>query len=275
MANFRLFAALLAGCLALGVELARGETADAPHALTDVAPPTAVPEVPLYEAPGWAAATAPPPIPASTPPSGRLGLFRSSEHWPRHIGKGDPLTGSSWLNRPHSLGVFVGPIFNDTLVTDQIDQDSSVLAGLRLGWDFDHYWGSELRFGWSTADLSGPPDDPNSDIFLSDVDLLYYPWGDSRFRPYLLLGLGMATFDYVDLQGMERDAVLLGMPFGGGLKYQAHPRLAFRLEVLDNLAFENDRLDTMHNVSLSFGLELRYGGTRRVYFPWQPSRHVR
>jgi opacity protein-like surface antigen len=213
-------------------------------------------------------------FPQAAPPEGWLG-FRSSATAPRHIGKGAPLTGSSWLNRPLSFGLFVGPLFNDALIRGRVDQGASVMAGFRLGWDFDHYWGSEMRFAWSGADLRGaPPRSGNSEIFFGDVDLLYYPWGDSRLRPYLLLGVGLANYDFTDDLARSRDVVLLGMPLGGGLKYQVHPRMAFRLEVLDNIAFAGDGLNTLHNLGLTFSLEFRLGGSHKSYFPWQPSRHI-
>lgn len=200
--------------------------------------------------------------------------FRSSANSPRHLGRGEPMSGTSWLNRPLSASLFVGPMFNQPLVSGSVDQKNSVLAGFRLGWDYDHYWGSELRFGWSGTQLEGPVDADHGAVFLGDLNFLYYPWGDSRWRPYALLGVGVANYDYTDHLQMKHDAVLLGMPFGGGIKYHVHPRMAFRLELLDNFAIGSDGTDSMHNVSLTFNLEFRFGGTRKGYFPWQPSRHL-
>lgn len=208
--------------------------------------------------------------------AGHKELFqlRSSATAPRYIGKGKPLEGSSWLNHPLNTSFFIGPLFNDAPIRGSVDQNSSVMAGLRFGIDFDHYWGGEMRFAYSAADLSGVPHADKSNIIFSDIDILYYPWGDSRIRPYALLGAGVANYEFIEHSQMARDSVQFGTPVGGGVKYQVHPRLALRLEMLDNIAWAGDGLDTMHSLSLTFNVEFHFGGTRRVYYPWQPSRHV-
>ena len=80
-------------------------------------------------------------------------LFRHSSTSPRAIGKGQPLLGTSWLNRPYYAGWFVGPIFGDSPI-DGMDQDNGAFGGLLLGWDMDHYWGTQLRFGWAAMRLT-------------------------------------------------------------------------------------------------------------------------
>ena len=39
----------------------------------------------------------------------------------------------------------VGGISGDTLIAGQINQNGGFLGGMRLGWDYDHYWGLETR----------------------------------------------------------------------------------------------------------------------------------
>jgi hypothetical protein len=64
------------------------------------------------------------------------------------------------------------------------------------------------------------------------------------------------------------------MPWGIGLKYQIYPWLIMRSEVLDNFAIGSGSLDTMHNVSGTVSLEVRFGGHRPSYYPWNPSSYV-
>jgi len=76
-----------------------------------------------------------------------------SDFAPRHIGKGHPLEGTSWLNRPRYAGWFMGTMFGDEIITDRVDQNSDFYGGYRLGWDWDHYWGSEARLGFAELNL--------------------------------------------------------------------------------------------------------------------------
>jgi len=186
------------------------------------------------------------------------------------------LVGTSWLNRPYYAGWFIGPMFGDDPVAGGTEHGNDAFGGLLLGWDYDHYWGTQLRFGWATLGLID--DDSrrrhSNDLFLSDLSLLYYPWGDSRWRPYLLLGLGGANFDFVDHRQNSHEATLLALPFGGGVKYQFRRWMAMRAEILDNVAFGSEGLRTMHNVSLVLGVEVHWGAKPKSYWPWRPGRHV-
>jgi hypothetical protein len=95
----------------------------------------------------------------------------------RHIGKGVPLHGTSWLNRPYHVGWFVGGLFGDDLQSG-LEQDAGAFGGYRLGHDFDHYYGKELRFGFGYLELNnGQPAQPNSADYFLDAHLLHYPWG--------------------------------------------------------------------------------------------------
>ena len=65
------------------------------------------------------------------------------------------------------------------------------------------------------------------------------------------------------------------MPFGFGLKVRCiRDWLALRLEMLDNVAFGSAGLDTMHNITLTGGVEVRFGGPRKSYWPWNPDRYL-
>ena len=205
-----------------------------------------------------------------------LGLRRSATHG-RFTGKGEPLIGSSWLNRPFSFGGFVGPYFGQRLISGRIDQDNDVLAGFHTGWDFDDYWGTEFRFAWARPhlyNLQQPQLNRQLKYYSMDWRLHYYPWGDSRIRPYGLLGIGLADFRFVDDFGNRGDTTPGMMPFGVGIKYLWCRWLSFRTEFVNNLAFSKGELTTMHNLTLTFGMELRFGTKPRGYWPWHPGRHL-
>ena len=216
----------------------------------------------------------------------------------RYKGSGGPLVCESWQFRPASVGWFMGMIQGGTLIDDWVVAKGGFFGGYRLGWDCGHYWGYEMRLALGNLALSDShlarqaqeaaddekgfaPTDPFRDRFdarrdatttLWDMSLLYYPWGDAVWRPYLMAGMGVARVKFIDRLSIRYDECVLGVPFGLGVKYRAGPRLAFRLELADNIAFGSS-FNTVHHVTFTGGLELRFGGGRVAYWPWEPGRH--
>ncbi len=216
----------------------------------------------------------------------RLRPFDLMRHWGfRHsstdgrysVDRGVPMEYSSWLNRPYHVDWFLGPLLSDNPSADRVAQTNVVFGGLRLGWDFDYYWGVEWRFAWADPELISESaiEVQSGRYFASDIDFVYYPWGDSKVRPYFQWGLGMNEIDTVrDNTGLTQQVTLLSMPFGGGVIFPQTHWLAWRLEILDNLAFGNDGVDTLNNVSFTAGMELRMGARPNSYWPWRSSRNI-
>lgn len=188
----------------------------------------------------------------------------------RHIGIGEPLSGTSWLNRPLFVGAFVGGIFNSDLISGHVLQNNTSLVGFRVGWDFDHYWGTEFRYAFANPNVTNTAlvSLGDSNNYMVDVSLVYYPLGDARWRPYAQFGMGQARFSFIDDNGHAIDNSLFALPFGFGMKYFATPNFTARLEFIDNLAFASGGLGAQNNISLSAGVEYRFGGKRPMYFPW-------
>jgi opacity protein-like surface antigen len=186
----------------------------------------------------------------------------------------EPLVGASWCNEPFHVDWFLGMIRGTEIIRDHVDQNVGVIGGFRLGWDYDLYWGLETRLGFSSledqpesAPLAGGADK----VILWDTSLVYYPWGDSRFRPYFGVGLGLAEFQFTDDFGQQIHRNLVELPLGVGLKYRLHDWLTLRADVTDNLALGSSGLATMNNFSFTTGMEYRFGGCHRSYWPWEPS----
>ena len=184
----------------------------------------------------------------------------------RSVGMGDPLVGTSWRNRPFHVGWMFGGLFGDDLIAGRIAQHEDIVGGYRAGWDFDHYWGVEGRFVFANLDFT---DQANLDVARTarnhywDADVLFYPWGDSRWRPYASVGAGWATFEFRDGLNQQIEKTLFAIPIGGGLKYFWKNWLAVRFSVTDNWAIGRDPLDSMHNVSVTGDVEVHFGGRRR------------
>jgi hypothetical protein len=160
----------------------------------------------------------------------------------------------------------------DDPISGHVEQENSPLVGFRLGHDFDHFWGWEMRYAFARTELfnaanNNPLPGEGRDYFV-DVNLLYYPWGDSRWRPYLLAGVGFANFRFRDDGGDFIDDSPLTIPLGIGLKSYYSPWFTIRFDALDTISLTSGQLDSMHNFSLSVGAEYRFGGKRPSYFPW-------
>ena len=201
--------------------------------------------------------------------------FRHSSTHGRHVDRGLPLQGTSWLNRPYHVDWFSGTLLGDNLVPREASLDNELFAGFRLGKDFDYYWGIESRFGWSrpniqTAGVQTVAD--NGSFFISDVSLLYYPWGDSKVRPYMQLGAGMTRLRFADANDTTFNTTLFTMPYGMGVQIMQSPSVIWRFDVLNNLSFGADGVNTLSNLSLTAGMEFRLGSRPSSYWPWRASR---
>ena len=189
----------------------------------------------------------------------------------RYSGFGRPLVGTSWLNRPWYVGAFLGGLLADDLIGDHVETNNSFFIGARVGWDFDHYWGLEGRYAFSRPQINdGSGDtlpDPAREYFI-DVSLAYYPWGDSQWRPFASIGLGLQTFRFHDDLDERIHQSLLSVPIGVGLKFFHSPYHTLRLEAYDNIAWGDGKLATMQNFTLAAGVEFRFGGRPTSYFPW-------
>ena len=187
---------------------------------------------------------------------------------------GQPLIGASWMNWPYSFGPFLGMMRGSELVSGEVRENTAYFGGVRIGWDYDPYWGLESRLGFAsmqTETETSPIIDSAAKLTSWDTDLLYYFWSDSRSRPFFLLGLGLTEFRYYDNNQILHNRGLVTVPIGVGVKYWIHDQWTLRLDVTDNLALGSSGLETMNNFSATTGVEIRFGGSHINYWPWNPT----
>jgi hypothetical protein len=191
-----------------------------------------------------------------------------------HLPLPQPMTGASWLNRPLYAEVFSGAIFGNDLIEDDVRHQGDLFSGVRFGWDWTEHLGGETRLGFAqvgTEAIAAGIELADTDIVLWDLDILYYPTGDTRVRPYVSFGLGMAHFEFEDSSGIAHQKELVGFPIGVGLKYRAKPWFAARLDVADNIALPNAGVELQNNFSITLTAEFHFGGERASYWPWNPT----
>jgi hypothetical protein len=205
-----------------------------------------------------------------------LGL-RHSCYSGRNAGVGIPLTGTSWLNRPYYLGGNIGTAWLTRPINSNLTNDIDMFGGVFAGYDWDYYWGTELSINRATPEIinkNARDADRGDRLMEESLSLIYYPWGDSLFRPYWRVGIGATEIDYPTDDGFRRDETLWTFPIGIGLKYPFRRYLAARAEFTDQLAVGNSDVAAQHDLTLTFGLEWRFGVHPRSYWPWNPSRHI-
>lgn len=189
-----------------------------------------------------------------------------------------PMQGQSWLSRPMNVGVQAGGIWGGELIAGEVTQSSGKLLLFNIGWDRSNCDGYEIRFGGSTIDTFNehPPLDPRNTRFgLFDFSALLYPWGDSRLRPFARLGVGLHNYKFVNHEGREIDNVVPAAVLGVGAKYLFTRHCAMRMEFMDNIGWGDGLdLETIHNTALTFGIEFRFGGARKNYWPWNSGRLI-
>lgn len=204
----------------------------------------------------------------------------------------------SWQRRPLSVTWFMGAVSGSPMVNDWLREGSGMMGALALGWDFDDYWGTECRIGVGTPELHDSDSAlqarqllygasqiawPNpdwttyrggrqGDLTQFSVNALAYPWGDAPWRPYFYTGVGATIVSADDALGKRYNTTMFTMPLGAGLKYHWTDFMALRLEAADNIAFSNGGLNTLHNFTVFGAVEVRFGGSRKAYWPWIPSR---
>ena len=244
--------------------------------------PISPPEKVILETETW-----PPPTqwPTSSPPaqeSQRQGIWRCiplgivpyigprTPDAQMDRGIGVPLLGIGWRSNPFSIAVFSGVTDGGALMPGRVDQQPSYYGGINIGWDYDHYWGIEKRLGFGALNLSNGDHQPISGTGLSvtgEYRLMYYPLGDARWRPFLTAGVGWSDFYFNDDRGVSHLDTVGMIPFGLGLKYLQTDRLAFRIDLIDEMTIGNNVLSTFQYVALTAGLEIRYG-KRLLHMPW-------
>ncbi len=188
-----------------------------------------------------------------------------------------PLSRESWMFRPFHLDAFAGTLLAATPIKGRVDAGAGFYTGFRFGWDMSKQFGTETSFGFSKVGntyVNRPFKMGDEKLFLWDVSWLWYPWGDTRFRPYLILGTGLADIHFVNEIDQVVHSTLFQFPWGGGFKYRFGNRLAFRFDVRDNIAYgAGDGMGIMHNLSLTANMEWHIGGgAKHSYWPWNPGR---
>jgi hypothetical protein len=236
------------------------------------------PAMPVQAAPG------PPPVivePVSGPrafltqclPQGLIPAWNPTPDWCKDRGIGGPLQTGGWRSQPFSISGFAGATNGGPIERNHVLERPSFYGGANFGWDYDHYWGIEKRLGFGALNLTNAQHQPlmTGLSVTGEYRLMWYPLGDTRWRPFLTTGIGWSDFYFHDDFGHQHIDTLFLFPFGGGLKYLINERLAVRIDMIDELNFGGGAVTTFNYVALTAGLEIRYG-KKLFNWPWHKKK---
>ena len=188
----------------------------------------------------------------------------------KDLGIGIPLPGKGWRTQPFSVSTFVGVTAGGPLVRDHVHQQASFYGGFNFGWDYDHYWGIEKRLGLGALNLTNESHQSISGAAMSvtgEYRLMYYPLGDTRWRPFLTGGVGWSDFYFNDDHGANHLDTVGMIPVGLGLKYFCNQRVAVRIDLIDEITIGTGDLSNFQYVAFTAGVEYRYG-KQLFHIPW-------
>ena len=212
-------------------------------------------------------------------------------------GCGQPLKMRSWQDHPFYFGGFVGYICGSQLVDSMIDQKNGANGGLKVGYNFNDYWGVESRLhfasidiretdygrqvydAWYAASYPGAPYLPlttrSNQLTMLDISVQYYPLGNAKWRPFFTYGLGFTRESFLDTFGVNNRVDAVTMPIGIGLRYWWNEHLAIQADLVDNVVFSTGQAKTQNNVAFTVGIAYAFGTSKKcrptAYWPYTPS----
>ena len=143
--------------------------------------------------------------------------------------------------------------------------DRPVFGG-RIGYNFTEHFGIEAtgEFMRSKVDdksktftqegeFTYPAD--RVDIIMYHLDLIFHFMPEGKFNPFIVAGYGAANYSpKINNKNMS------DIDFGIGAKYWLADNIALRLDVRDNMIYD----EAIHNVQTTLGVVFRFGGKSKT-----------
>ena len=189
--------------------------------------------------------------------------------------------------------VFLMVMFTSTIVQAEVNEDSFTVTpfaggyffegnenqrslytvGLRAGYNITANIGVEGYFHYVPSELRDVPNEPWQNVYGYGVEGLYHFFPESRFVPFIAVGLGCIHYGYPEQYRLTKFAV----EYGGGLKYFISSRVA-DFFFADNIALRADVRhvipfnDRYNDLLCTFGIEFSFGaGGKEKITPKEPT----
>ena len=144
--------------------------------------------------------------------------------------------------------------------------DDNWVYGARLGYNFTKHFGLEAALEYINTNVDdasilggtregrfGSPAD-DVELYAYHLDALYHFMPESRFTPFIVLGIGASAYN-----SNISDGDMPALNFGVGAKYWFSDNVAVRFDLRDNLIGEIAQED-YHNLSATIGISIAFGG---------------
>jgi len=146
--------------------------------------------------------------------------------------------------------VSLSPFFGGYLFEGSQKLEHRPLYGVRAGYDFTKNLGAEALFEY--VDTRYKPTDTQMDFYGYRLEGLYHFMPESKFVPFLAMGIGGVTHNYPDKNRH------LAVGYGGGLKYFITDWLALRADARYVMSYNN----FYNNLEYALGLTFYFGGQK-------------
>ena len=144
--------------------------------------------------------------------------------------------------------------------------DNRPVFGGRLGYNVTNHFGIEAAGEFikssvddksKTFDREGQFASPIDDVKLTmyHLDLLYHFFPEAKFNPFIVAGYGAAHYK-PEINNKNMSVI----NFGLGAKYWLSDRVALRLDIRDNMMYD----ETIHSLETTLGVVFAFGGEKKA-----------
>jgi OOP family OmpA-OmpF porin len=154
-----------------------------------------------------------------------------------------------------SLTPFVGGY---TFEGNENLKNTSLVAGLRGGYNFTQNWGFEGFFNYVPTESTSLAGNPSVNLYGFGIEGLYHFMPNNRLVPFLAVGVGGTRYDIPDA---DRHRDRFTADYGAGLKYFLTENFALRADVRHVILPLHDRYNEL---LYTFGLHFSFGGEKRA-----------
>jgi OmpA-OmpF porin, OOP family len=157
----------------------------------------------------------------------------------------------------------VTPFIGGYVFEGNEDYKNTASIGLRAGYNFTKNLGVEGFFNYAQTEMENVPGKYNLDIYGYGIEGLFHFMPESRFVPFLAIGLG--EISYSTTAGDE-DKNRFAVDYGAGLKFFLTDSIALRADVRHILPLN----DKYNDLLVTLGLAFSFGGEKKIEEPPAP-----
>jgi OOP family OmpA-OmpF porin len=151
----------------------------------------------------------------------------------------------------------VTPFIGGYVFEGNEDYKNTASIGLRAGYNFTKNLGVEGFFNYAQTEMENVPGKYNLDIYGYGIEGLFHFMPESRFVPFLAIGLGEISYS-TTIGDVDKNR--FAVDYGAGLKFFLTDDIALRADVRHILPLN----DKYNDLLVTLGLAFSFGGEKKV-----------